>query len=76
MAALSIHRAHWNRLRISNPFTVKIGGLLAIMLGILIAGTVTIDNLKWIAADGDYWVQLVIALFHNILIFCIVCILG
>lgn len=68
MAALSIHRAHWNRLRISNPFTVKIGGLLAIMLGILIAGTVTIDNLKWIAADGDYWVQLVIALFHNILL--------
>lgn len=68
MAALPIHRAHWEKLRITNPFTIKTGVLLAIMLGILIAGTVTIDNLKWISADGNYWVQLVIALLHNILL--------
>lgn len=68
MAALPIHRAHWEKLRITNPFTVKIGVLVTIMLGILISGTVTIDNLKWIDADGSYWVQLVITLLHNILL--------
>lgn len=68
MSALPIHRTHWDKLRITNPFTVKIGVLLAIMLGILISGTVTIDNLKWIDADGSYWVQLVITLLHNIIL--------
>lgn len=68
MAALQIHRTHWDRIRMSNPFTVKNGVLLAIMIGILIAGTMTIDNLKWISDDGDYWVQLVIALMHNLIL--------
>lgn len=68
MASLPIHRTHWEKLRISNPFTVKNGILLAIVLGILIAGTVTMDNLRWVAADGSCLVQLAIALLHNILL--------
>ena len=68
MTPLPIHLASIEKLRFGNPFTVKNAVVFTIMLGILVAGTVTIDNLRWISADADYWMQFSLALLHNLLL--------
>lgn len=68
MSPRPIHLAPLDKLRFSNPFTIANGVIITIMLGILIAGTVTIENLKWISADGDFLILFSLALLHNILL--------
>lgn len=68
MASLPIHIVTLEKFRSSNPFTIKNAVALSIMLGILVAGTVTIDNLRWIPMDDDYWMQFLLALLHDIIL--------
>lgn len=56
------------RIRFSNPFTTKNAVLLTLILGTVLALTATIDNLKYIAPSSEYWVQLLFALLHNMLL--------
>lgn len=68
MAPLPLRIDPLKKLRYSNPFTAKNAVALTVMLGLLIAGTVTIDNLHWISIDSNYWKQFAWTLLHNVLL--------
>ncbi len=60
--------ANRRKIRFSSPFTFKNAILLTLILGAVLAFTVTIDDLKYVATTNQYWVQLLFALMHNMLL--------
>lgn len=61
-------RANRRKIRFSNPFTFKNAAMLTLILGTVLAFTVTIDNLKYVPPTSQYWVQLLLALTHNMIL--------